>query len=394
MFEKTWRWFGPDDRIAFSEIRQAGATGIVTALHQIKVGEVWPEEEIFKRKKLIEDSGLKWSVVESVPVSENIKKQKGDFKKHIENYKQTVRNLAKHNIRTICYNFMPILDWSRTNLVYKFPDGSESLRFDFIWFAAFDLYILKRENAEQSYPKEVLDRAKAYFASLSTDQKKELESTVLLGLPGSLEAFTLKELREKINTYREIDAAKLKSHLFYFLKEIIPVAQESGVRMAIHPDDPPFSLLGLPRIVSTEDDIRDILTAVDSPNNGITFCTGSFGAGYFNDLPDMAQKFAGRINFAHLRNVNRDTALNFNENYLLEGDIDIYEIMRIMLCEMKRRKDEGRADWQIPVRPDHGNQMLDDIGKDNYPGYSLYGRMKSLAEIRGMETAIMRGFKL
>lgn len=386
----TWRWFGPNDRITFEQIRQAGAKGIVTALHHIPVGNLWSIEEISQRKKLIKDSGLVWSVVESVPVSEDIKKRTGKYIEHTENYKQTIRNLAACGIKTICYNFMPILDWSRTNLTYKFPDGSESLRFDYAYFVAFDIHILKRENAEGSYPPEVVKQANEYYDSLDKKQKNLLKETILLGLPGSLEAFTLEELKQKLKTYEQIDTIKLKENLFSFIKEIVPVAEETGVKMAIHPDDPPWSLMGLPRIVSNERDIEEIINVIDSPSNGITLCTGSLGAGYFNDLPRIANKFAKRINFAHLRNVSRDEGLNFNESYLFEGDVDIYEVMKAILIEESRRLSENISDWQIPMRPDHGNQMLDDIGKDNYPGYSLYGRMKNLAELKGMEIGICR----
>ena len=386
----TWRWFGPNDRITFDQIRQAGANGIVSALHQIPVGELWTVEEIQNRKKLIEDSGLVWAVVESVPVSEDIKKRTGNYLKHIENYKQTIRNLATCGIKTICYNFMPILDWSRTNLTFKFSDGSESLRFDFAFFVAFDIHILKRDGAADSYPAEVVKHANEYFNSLSEEQKKLLKETILLGLPGSLEAFTLEELKQKLKTYEHIDTAKLKDNLFAFILEIVPVAEESGVKLAIHPDDPPWSLMGLPRIVSTEKDLEEIIDVIDSPSNGITLCTGSLGAGYFNDLPKITNKLARKINFAHLRNVIRDESLNFNESYLFEGDVDIYEVMKAIILEEKRREAAGIEDWQIPMRPDHGNQMLDDIGKENYPGYSLYGRMKNLAELKGMELGICR----
>jgi mannonate dehydratase len=393
MLEQTWRWFGPNDRITLEQIKQTGATGIVTALHYIPVGEVWSVEEIMKRKTFIEKAGLKWSVVESVPVSEDIKKQSGNYLQHINNYKETIKNLSSCGIYTVCYNFMPILDWSRTDLAFKFSDGSESLRFDYDRFVAFDLFILKRTDAEKSYPASVVKSARKYFSSLHADQIDALKQTILLGLPGSLEAFTLDELREKLNAYRNIDTNKLKEHLFYFLKEIIPVAEKAGVRMAIHPDDPPWSLLGLPRIVKNESDIEEIIKVIDSPANGITFCTGSLGAGYFNDIPAMAAKFAHRINFAHLRNVTRDTSLNFNENYFFEGDVDMYEVMKTLVIEEKTRKKNNRPDWQIPLRPDHGNQMLEEIGKDNYPGYSLYGRMKNLAEIRGLELGVRRSLE-
>ncbi len=390
MLEYTWRWFGPKDRITFNEIRQTGATGIVTALHQIPVGEIWIIEDILERKDLIERAGFRWSVVESLPVHEDIKRRVGRYKEFIENYKQSLMNLAECGIHTVCYNFMPILDWSRTNLLFKFNDNSEVTRFDFAKFVAFDLYILERESAEKSYPPEVVQEANNYFNNLSRSEIHDLKKTILLGLPGSGEKFTLAELKAKLATYDKIDNRQLKSNLFDFIKEIIPVAEKHGIRLAIHPDDPPWSLLGLPRIVSTEKDIEEIITVIDSPANGFTLCTGSLGAGYFNNISDIAKNFSHRINFAHLRNVTRDEKLNFNENYFFEGDIDMYDVMQILVQEMNQRKKENRSDWQIPMRPDHGNQMLGDIGKENYPGYGLYGRMKSLAEIRGLEFGVIR----
>ncbi|MBN1950458.1 MAG: mannonate dehydratase [Bacteroidales bacterium] len=388
MLEQTWRWFGPGDRISFGEIKQAGATGIVTALHHIPVGDVWLSDEILARKSLIEESGLTWSVVESVPVHEDIKKHTGKYFEHIENYKQTLRNLGMAGIKTVCYNFMPVLDWSRTNLIYKFSDGSEVTRFEYAIFIAFDLFILKREGAVDSYPREAVDQATAFFSTLSNAQKKDLQDTVLLGLPGSGETFTLDQLKAMLSEYKTIDRAKLKDHLQHFLREIVPVAEEAGIRLAIHPDDPPWSLMGLPRVVSTEEDLNDIIRAVDTPVNGITLCTGSLGAGYFNQVDEMAQKFAHRINFAHIRNVKRDEYLNFNEDYLFNGDVNVFRVMKALVLEEQKRIREGRPDWQIPMRPDHGNQMLGDLGKDNYPGYSLYGRMKNLAELRGLEIGI------
>jgi mannonate dehydratase len=390
MMEYTWRWFGPNDRISFQEIKQTGATGIVTALHHIPVGEVWSLEEIAKRKQLIQDAGFTWSVVESVPVHEDIKRQSGKFQEKIENYKTTLKNLGKSGIRTVCYNFMPILDWSRTNLIYKFSDNSEVTHFEFINLVAFDIHILKRENAEKSYPDEVVEKAHQFYKSLSTDEADKLTQTVLLGLPGSLEAFTLDGLKNVLKTYESIDSSRLKSNLFHFLQEIVPVAESSGIYLAIHPDDPPWSLLGLPRIVSTDQDIDEILRKYDSVYNGITLCTGSLGAGYFNDVAAMAAKFSHRINFAHLRNVSRDHSLNFHENYFFDGDVDMYGVMRALVKEQDQRKRSGRENWRIPMRPDHGNQMLGDLGKENYPGYSLYGRMKSLAEIRGLEVGVTR----
>lgn len=386
--EYTWRWFGPQDRITFDEIKQTGATGIVTALHHIPIGEVWTGEEIKKRLQLINESGLTWSVVESVPVHEDIKRQTGNFQEKIENYKTTLRNLGRFGIRTVCYNFMPILDWSRTNLIYKFSDNSEVTRFDYVNLVAFDIHILKRENAEKSYPAEVVQKANEFYKKLGTDELENLTQTVLLGLPGSLEAFTLDGLKKVLKTYENIDTQKLKSHLFHFINEILPVVEEEGIYLAIHPDDPPWSLLGLPRIVSTDKDLEEIIQIKDSVSNGITLCTGSLGAGYFNDVASIADKFSHRINFAHLRNVTRDESLNFHENYLFDGDVDMYGVMKALVREQNSRRKEGRLDWRIPMRPDHGNQMLGDIGKENYPGYSLYGRMKSMAEIRGLEIGV------
>ncbi len=390
MLEYTWRWFGPNDRITFEEIKQTGVTGIVTALHQIPVGEIWSKEDILERKNTIESAGFKWSVVESLTVHEDIKRRSGKYKEYIENYKTSLKNLAESGIDTVCYNFMPVLDWSRTNLLFKFEDNSEVTRFEYVKFVAFDLHILQRDDVEKSYPEEILQRANEYFNTLSLTEIQDLKNTVLLGLPGSGEEFTLEQLRDKLKTYHRIDNKQLKSNLFDFLEEIVPLAEKVGIRLAIHPDDPPWSLMGLPRIVSTEKDIEDIIMTKDSASNGFTLCTGSLGAGYFNDITSIAKKFSNRINFAHLRNVTRTEELNFNENYLFDGDIDMFEVMDILVEEMKRRKIENRVDWQIPMRPDHGNQMLGDIGKENYPGYSLYGRMKSLAEIRGLEIGVIR----
>ncbi len=390
--EYTWRWFGPQDRITFGEIKQTGATGIVTALHHIPVGEVWSVEEIQKRLKIIQNAGLSWTVVESVPVHEDIKRQTGNFREKIENYKTTLRNLANCGIQTVCYNFMPILDWSRTDLVFRFNDNSEVTSFEQMKLVVFDIHILKRENAEKSYPAEVVNKASKLFNQLKSDDIDKLTETVLLGLPGSLESFTVESFREVLRSYDAIDEQRLKLHLFHFIKEIIPTAEEVGIRMAIHPDDPPWSLLGLPRIVSTEKDLQEIIQIKDSVNNGITLCTGSLGAGHFNDVASIAKKLSKRINFAHLRNVSRDESLNFHENYLFEGDVDMYEVMEILVLEGINRKKEGRSDWQIPMRPDHGNQMLGDVGKENYPGYSLYGRMKNMAEIRGLELGISGSF--
>lgn len=380
----TWRWFGPFDRITLQQIKQTGARGVVTALHHIPNGEVWSSVEINKRKKIIEDSGLSWDVVESVPVHEDIKKQSGAYKQYIENYKQTIKNLGDCGIKTICYNFMPVLDWSRTNLDFMFDDGSLALKFDISVFIAFDAFILQRPGALNDYSSDQLAKARDEYELMNDRDKEQLTRTIIAGLPGSEESYTLMEFQNVLDEYRNIDAQKLRKHLYAFLHEIIPVAEQAGVKMAIHPDDPPFSLLGLPRVVSTLNDVKALLHEVDSPANGLAFCSGSFGAGYFNDLSQMVNELSYRINFLHLRNVIRDKEGNFCETYLFNGDADIYEIVKTALLEEKR---SGR---QIPVRPDHGNQMFDEIGKKNNPGYSLYGRMKGLAEIRGLEYGIQK----
>ncbi len=387
--EQTWRWYGPKDPISLNEIKQTGATGIVSALHHIPNGEVWQIEDIRKYNKMIEAVGLKWSVVESVPVHEDIKKQKKGFQKYIDNYKQTIRNLGKEGINTVCYNFMPILDWSRTGLNQKCDDGTFALVFKPEAFTAFDLFILKRDESKETYNQDEQQKAKEYYSDLSKNGKKELTDTILLGLPGSEESFTLEYFRKSLNEYKNIDSEALKNNLFHFLKEVIPVAQKANVRMAIHPDDPPKSLLGLPRIVSTIDDIHELINCVDSISNGITLCTGSLGAGSFNDVVEITKRFAHRINFAHLRDVSNNETGFFKEEHLFEGNIDIYGVMRELVLEMRKRKNKKRADCSIPIRPDHGHLMLDDINKaKTYPGYSLIGRLKGLAELRGLEIGI------
>lgn len=393
--QQTWRWFGPQDPITLKEIKQTGAVGIVTALHQIPTGEIWKEEDILNRKNIIEAEGLKWSVVESVPVHENIKKRKDNFKQLIENYKQTIRNIGKCGINIICYNFMPVLDWSRTNLNVVFRDGSITTKFEMRIFAAFDLFILKRTDAENNYTKEQIESAKIYYDGLNEEQKKILTDTILLGLPGSLESYSLEEFHSAVNEYKNIGEDGLRNNLLEFLKEIIPAAEEADVLMTIHPDDPPFSLLGLPRVVSSKQDVRQILNAADSVNNGLTLCTGSFGAGYKNNLVDIADTFANRINFIHLRNVSRNEDGDFLEENHLEGDIDLYSVMKILLIEQKRRIAANRKDILMPMRPDHGHLMIPDQNKKGiYPGYSLFGRMRGLAELRGMELGIIRSLSL
>jgi mannonate dehydratase len=391
-FIYSWRWFGQNDRITLAEIRQAGASGIVTALHQIPVGEIWSKEEIIHRKKMIEEHNLTWVVVESLPVSEDIKRQTGDFLRHIENYKISIRNLAECGIKTICYNFMPVLDWSRTNLKVIFQDGSQTSGFQLFVFAAFDLFILKREGAETDYSNDIIQKANEYFNQLGEVEIKQLKETILYGLPGSMQTYSLDEFKNQLDLYSGIDRSKLKTHLSYFLNEVIPVAEAWEVKMAIHPDDPPWKLLGLPRIVSTLEDLQDVVSMIKSPSNGITLCTGSLGAGHFNDLPEIARQLAHNIHFTHLRNLIRDSGLNFQEETFFEGDIDMIGVVKELVAEGFRREKETGERFQLPVRPDHGHQMLGDIGKENYPGYSLYGRMKNLAEIKGLTLGIINSY--
>lgn len=388
--EQTFRWFGPNDEVTLADIVQTGATGIVTALHHIPCGEEWTDEEIKKRKKIIEDAGLTWSVVESVNIHESIKIGEPERDKYIEIYIKSLQNLAANGLSVVCYNFMPVLDWTRTHLDYRLKNNASALRYDAIALAAFDLYILEREEAFKINSPEQQAAAKEYLKSQSADEIKLLTNTIMAGLPGTDEVFTVEEFRQHLKRYANVDQQKLKENLSYFLNGIMPAAEAAGIKMCIHPDDPPFPILGLPRVVSTEADLKDVVNFVKSPSNGITFCTGSLGANPANDLPGMVERLGSDIHFVHLRNVQREVDGSFHEAEHLSGSTDMYAVMKNIILEQQKREKAGRTDVAIPMRPDHGHKILDDWNRNTYPGYSIIGRLKGLAELRGLELGIKR----
>lgn len=397
--EQTWRWYGPNDPVSLKDIRQAGAAGIVTALHEIPIGEVWTLETIEERKRTIEwdDSvspaqprGLTWSVIESIPVHEDIKQGKPNRDEWIKKYKESIRNVGKAGIPVLTYNWMPVVDWTRTNLEMQLDDGALALAFNYIDFAAFDMFILKRDQAENDYSEEIIKKAKSSFSSMSEEQKYILQKNIIAGLPGGQEGYDIESFRNKLSEYKDIDSEKYRQNLKYFLEQIIPVAMESGVRLAIHPDDPPISLFGLPRVVSTESDLQFITNITDSIYNGLCICTGSLGVRPDNDLPGIVQRLGSRINFLHLRSTQRDSNNSFHEASHLRGNVDMYNVMVNVIKEQKKRHAQNRRDEIIPMRADHGHTILDDLGKKTNPGYSAIGLLRGMAELRGLEMGIRK----
>jgi len=387
--QETWRWYGPNDSVSLTNILQAGASGVVTSLHHVPTGDVWPLDEILKRKSCIEAEGLEWTVIESIPLHNDIKTRSKDYARHIQNYKQSLINVGKAGLKTVCYNFMPVVDWTRTNLLYDLPNKSKALRFEMSDFAAYDVYYLKRENAEKDYQADILAKAKDRFDAMSDLEKDLLEKNIIAGLPGGEGSYDRKSILKVINEFIQLGTEKFRDNLIEFLREIIPVAEAAGVNMCIHPDDPPFSLFGLPRVVSTASDVRVLLDAVPSKANGLTLCAGSFGVRADNNLVDMVKEFGDKIHFVHLRNVTRDADGSFCESEHLDGDNDMVGLIQALLVEEQQRKALGKADHQIAMRPDHGHLLGDEIGKSNInPGYSFGGRMKGLAEIRGVVHAL------
>lgn len=386
---ETWRWFGPSDPITLEQISQTGATGIVTSLHHIPTGKVWTEDEVLKRKNIIEQSNLTWSVVESIPLHNNIKLRRGNYQQLIENYKHSIRAVGRSGIKVVCYNFMPVVDWTRTNLNYQLTNNAQALRFEMTDFAAYDVHILQRDNAEKDYDSVVLEQAAQRYQQMNDEQKQRLERNIIAGLPGGEGSYTRMTIRQAIEDFIELGTEVFRENLTLFLKEIIPVAEAEGVQMCIHPDDPPFSLFGLPRVVSTAEDVRALFNRVPSINNGLTLCAGSFGVRADNNLVGMAKEFASKIHFVHLRNIKREQDGSFYESDHLDGDNDIVGLIRVLLAEQDRRKQEGRADCLIPMRPDHGHLMGDEIAQaEGNPGYSYLGRLKGLAELRGVICAL------
>ncbi len=399
LMEQTWRWYGPNDPVTLADIRQAGATGIVTALHEVPIGEVWSEKAIRERKKIIEwdesgkapiSRGLTWSVIESIPVHEDIKQGKANRDEWIEKYKESIRNVGKVGIPVVTYNWMPVVDWTRTNLAMELEDGAKALSFDFADFAAFDMFILNRKDAEKDYSPESIEAAKASFGSMNSEKRNILQNNIIAGLPGGQEGYSIEEFKKRLEEYDEIDSKKYRENLKYFLEQIVPVAIESGVRLAIHPDDPPMPLFGLPRVVSTESDLQYILNIHDSINNGLCLCTGSLGVRADNDLPGMIDRMGDKVNFLHLRSTQRKNDGSFHEASHLRGDVDMFRVILSVLKEQKRRHSANRRDGQIPMRADHGHMILDDLNKKTNPGYSAIGLLRGMAELRGLELGIER----